>query len=78
MNHQKLTMEELNQFNGRNGAPAYIAFKGTIYDVSYSYHWQNGQHWVMHFAGRDLTREMDDAPHGAELLETFPVVGILI
>ncbi len=78
MDQQKFTKEDLKQYDGRNGAPAYVAFKGIIYDVSPSYHWQNGQHWVVHFAGTDLSAEMEQAPHGVDLLEVFPIVGELI
>jgi len=78
MGQQKFTKKELSRYNGQNGAPAFIAFKGKIYDVSLSYHWREGRHWVLHYAGTDLTREMDEAPHGSDLLEVFPIVGELI
>ncbi len=28
------TLEELKQFNGQNGQPAYVAVDGVVYDVS--------------------------------------------
>jgi predicted heme/steroid binding protein len=40
--------------------------------------WKKGLHQVLHTAGADLTTEIDSAPHGADLLERFPVVGMLI
>jgi predicted heme/steroid binding protein len=78
MNQRKFTEEDLKQYNGQNGSPVYIAFKGIVYDVSRSYHWQNGRHWVLHSAGTDLTAELEQAPHSADLIEAFPVVGELI
>jgi predicted heme/steroid binding protein len=75
---KKFTAEELREFNGRDGTPSYIAFEGKVYDVSKSWHWKRGNHWYYHRAGRDLTDEFDEAPHGEEMLEKFPVVGELI
>ncbi|MBN1763432.1 MAG: cytochrome B5 [Methanomicrobia archaeon] len=71
------TREELARYNGRNGAPAYVAFEGNVYDVSGSFLWREGKHQVIHHAGEDLTGSLDHAPHGAELLDRFPVVGTL-
>lgn len=58
--------------------PAYIAFKGKVYDVSHSFLWRKGTHQVLHEAGKDLTRELEEAPHGPELLERVPIIGIFI
>jgi len=74
---RKLTKRELAQYNGKNGAPAFFAFKGKVYDVSDSFLWQDGNHQVFHNAGQDLTDRLEQAPHSAEILEKFPVVGTL-
>jgi predicted heme/steroid binding protein len=71
------TRKELAQYNGKNGTPAYIAYNGKLYDVSSSFLWRNGNHQVLHNAGVDLTDSLEQAPHGADLLEKFPVVGML-
>ena len=71
------TKEELARYNGENGAPAYVAYKGKVYDVSSSFHWSGGKHHVLHNAGEDLTDSLEKAPHSTELLEKFPVVGKL-
>jgi SHS2 domain-containing protein/predicted heme/steroid binding protein len=71
----RFTRRTLSRFNGIDGMPAYIAFKGRVYDVTESPLWRNGEHQVVHEAGRDLTRELDKAPHGKEMLEKFPAVG---
>jgi predicted heme/steroid binding protein len=70
--------KELAMNNGKNGSPAYIACNRKVFDVSKSFHWQKGNHHVLHYAGEDLTEQLSKAPHGVELLERFPVVGILI
>jgi predicted heme/steroid binding protein len=74
---RKFTTKELAQYTGKNGTPAYIAFKGKVYDVSRSFLWRDGKHQVVHNAGKDLTEGLDEAPHGADLLERFPLVGTL-
>jgi len=75
---RKFTRQELAQYNGQNGAPAYIAYQGRVYDVSHSFLWQQGRHQVLHRAGIDFTGGLAQAPHSADLLERFAVVGILV
>lgn len=72
-----ISVSELGFYDGLNGRPAYIAYRGRIYDVTASYSWRNGSHQVFHKAGCDLTSAMKDAPHGEDLLSRFPVVGWL-
>jgi predicted heme/steroid binding protein len=74
---KEFNMKELAENNGKNGVPALIAYKGKVFDVSKSFLWQKGNHQVLHKAGEDLTEKLSEAPHGAELLERFPVVGSL-
>ena len=74
---RKFTLEELKQYDGREGRPAYIAFKGKVYDVTEDYLWVNGDHQGMHTAGKDLTEEISSAPHGEENLDRVKLVGIL-
>ncbi len=69
------TPEELAKFDGAKGRPAYVAYQGTVYDVSESFLWKGGKHQGLHRAGKDLTSELARAPHGADFLERFPVVG---
>ncbi|MEM3437672.1 MAG: cytochrome b5 domain-containing protein [Nitrososphaerales archaeon] len=71
------TKEELKEYNGKNGKPIYIAYKGKVYDVTESPLWEGGEHQFQHFAGKDLTIEIEGAPHGVEVLERFPIVGEL-
>jgi predicted heme/steroid binding protein/uncharacterized membrane protein len=72
-----LTPEELAARAGENGQPAYIAFQGKVYDVSASDLWAGGDHMGQHHAGHDLTGEFPDAPHGEEVFERYPQVGVL-
>ena len=74
-NHS-FTLEELSSFNGKNGKPAYIGYKGKVYDVTASSQWLDGDH-LGHEAGEDLTMAMDIAPHGEEAIEKMKVIGTL-
>jgi predicted heme/steroid binding protein len=75
---RKFTAETLSQYNGKDGAPAYIAYAGKVYDVTNSFLWQRGKHQVIHYAGADSTADLKTAPHGAELIYKFPQVGEFI
>jgi predicted heme/steroid binding protein/uncharacterized membrane protein len=75
---QKFTPQDLAANNGADGQPVYIAFQGKVYDVSGSALWDGGQHMGSHGAGTDLTGEFADAPHGEEVFERYPQVGVLI
>jgi predicted heme/steroid binding protein len=71
------TARELAKYNGKKGKPAYVGYKGRVYDVTGSFHWKEGRHWVLHDAGLDLTDQMKEAPHFDDLLLKFAVVGQL-
>lgn len=72
-----MTREELASHNGQNGQSAYVAVSGTIYDVSKSDYWREGNHVDAHQAGQGLTEELKSAPHVRSVIERFPVVGKL-
>ena len=70
-----MTLQELTQFDGKDGRKAYVAVNGTIYDLTASERWQNGHHEGVHQAGADLTEALQSAPHVRSVIERFPVVG---
>ena len=74
---KKFTKKELARYDGKNKASAYVACNGKVYDVSDSFLWKNGKHQVFHKAGEDLTDALKKAPHGADMLEKFPIMGVL-
>ncbi len=69
--------EMLAEFNGQGGKPIYVAHQGKVYDVTGSKMWRGGAHMKRHQAGKDLTTDIQAAPHGAEMLERYPQVGVL-
>lgn len=62
--------------NGVDKEEVWVAYKGLIYDVTISKLWRTGKHYE-HWAGQDLTKELKDAPHTANVFDKFEVVGIL-
>lgn len=77
MIERSFSLQELAEYDGRDGGEAFVAFEGKVYDLTDSPMWIDGDHEVGHAAGQDLTAAMADAPHGAENLVDFPVVGVL-
>jgi predicted heme/steroid binding protein len=71
------TREDLSQHNGKDKPTIYIGYKGRVYDVTDSYFWRGGNHFVRHKAGIDLTIYLAAAPHGDDLLNKYPAIGIL-
>jgi predicted heme/steroid binding protein len=62
--------------NGQDKPQIWVAYQGSIYDVTESRLWLNGKHYE-HWAGQDLTEELADAPHTEEVFSRFSVIGIL-
>jgi len=75
---KKFTLEDLKQYDGREGRPAYVAYKGNVFDVTESFLWIEGDHQGQHVAGKDLTDELKFAPHGEETLARVKQVGVLV
>ena len=71
------TLEELAQYNGQNGAPAYVAVNGVVYNVTDNPLWAGGNHFFGLSAGRDLSNEFAMCHPGAMVLSVLPVVGTL-
>jgi predicted heme/steroid binding protein len=72
------TSKELEEYNGKNGKPAYIAYQRKVYDVSQSGLWSGGEHMGLHQAGKVLTDELELAPHREEVLERAKLIGELV
>ncbi len=70
------TREELKEYNGENGKPAYVAVKGVIYDVTYQAQWGGGTHFGV-VTGVDATEEFNQCHGGEEILAKMKVIGKL-
>ncbi len=74
---KEFTLEELRNYDGQEGRPAYIAIDDVVYDVTNSKKWPKGIHHNMK-AGHDLTTAIKEmSPHGAGVVAHLPVVGKL-
>jgi len=77
LTERKITKQELEENNGKNGKPAYFAYNGKVYEATDSAMWIDGEHMGMHQAGKDLTEDIDMAPHGTEQFEKIKYIGEL-
>lgn len=73
---REFTIDELAEYDGDMGKPAYVAVNRIVYDVSNNSKWSNGMHFGL-IAGKDLSSEFESC-HGAKsILANLPKVGIL-
>lgn len=72
------TMEELRTYyNGNGENPAYVAYKGKVYDVTNHEGWEGGQHFSGAKAGEDITNMFGSAPHSESVVDDLPEVGVV-
>ncbi len=70
------TRSQLALRNGQDREDIWVAYQGLIYDLTESRLWRKGKHYE-HWAGQDLTEELKDAPHNANVFDKFEAIGIL-
>ena len=68
------TPAELARYNGRNGAPAYVAVNGTVYDMTYEPTWGAATHFGL-AAGKDLSGAFASCHAGQQFLGRLKAVG---
>ncbi len=68
------TLQELTQYDGQNGTPAYLAIKGIVYDVTTVQLLNDGRHHGV-TPGNDVT---DQFIHNKAILNRLQVVGTLV
>ena len=74
----RMTLDDLQHFDGVENRPSYFAYKGKVYDVCLSKVWKGGSHFKKHHAGDDLTDILKTAPHGEDKILKIPVVAELV
>ncbi len=72
----EITPEELAQFDGKDGRPAYVAVNHVIYDVTAFPSWAGGMHFG-NLAGTDATVSFE-ACHKQTFLEHLSIIGKLV
>jgi predicted heme/steroid binding protein len=69
-----ITLLELRRNSGGRGTRKWIAYNGLVYDVTDCPKWRSDLHENLHFPAQDLTSELPDAPHKAEVFQHDCVV----
>lgn len=76
-NQPTFTLEQLANYDGKNGNPAYVAVNSTVYDVTNNAAWAAATHFGL-AAGKDLTADFASCHPGQEsILRSLPIVGRL-
>ena len=70
------TLEELSQYDGKDGVEAYIAIDGVVYNVTDADGWIEGEH-EGYSAGQDLTAAFESSPHKDAILNGLEIMGTL-
>jgi len=73
---KEISLSQLMRHNGDDEDEKWIAYDGIVYDVSECPNWRKEMHRNLHFPGIDLSGEIDDAPHDANVF-TRPCVKIV-
>ncbi len=75
-NLPKISKRTLSLRNGQDHELIWVAYQGLVYDVTQSRLWRDGKHYE-HWAGQDLSEELQDAPHSATVFDRMDCVGVL-
>ncbi|MBN1290236.1 MAG: hypothetical protein JXB48_00220 [Candidatus Latescibacteria bacterium] len=71
------TQEELSLFDGKNNNPPKSHIKERCSICPSVFLWRNAKHQFMHFADRDMTDDLENVPHGDDLLDKIPNISVM-
>ena len=71
-----ISILELCRNTGERGTRKFIAYRGIVYDVTDCPKWRGDLHENLHFAGQDLSSELEEAPHVEDVF-TRPCVKVI-
>jgi predicted heme/steroid binding protein len=74
------TLQELAQYDGKDGNKCLVAVDGDVYLIEGFSLWQNGEHIPSGGRARcglDLSEVINESPHGRSKLQLLPKVGTL-
>jgi predicted heme/steroid binding protein len=74
---KQFTIDELAQYDGSAGKPAYVSVNGIVYDVSVQGAWGGGTHFGL-YAGKDLSAQFQACHDSDTILAMLPKVGVLV
>ena len=69
------SLDELVEYNGKNGQKTYVAVLGIVYDGSDEFY--QGMHQGFQLGGIDATSIFQASPHAMSILNELPIVGSL-
>ncbi|WP_099716741.1 cytochrome b5 domain-containing protein, partial [Clostridium sp. LS] len=73
---KEFTLDELAQYNGNNGNPAYVAIEGIVYDVTRQVNFGGGANFGL-VPGQDITDQFNSYYGTMDILTNAPKVGVL-
>ena len=78
--NRSYTLQELAQYDGKDGNQCLVAVDGNVYLIEGFALWQDGEHIPSGGRARcglDLTKVIDESPHGRSKLQLLKEVGTL-
>jgi predicted heme/steroid binding protein len=73
---KEFTLDELSQYDGKNGKPAYVAIEGIIYDASNELVFREAKN-IEIIAGKDLTEQFNSYCIMSQIINEAPKIGVL-